>query len=121
MLALLVFALVAYTASIASFNEPLDDAYLYMIYSVMYLICFIYLKRFSNAAWIGCIFVSLYYFWFSIDSWFNWEIDTWTHQHHESIVFAAHVFVMLLLLAARRTVVLARINLLWRNRCNSKD
>lgn len=119
--ALLVFTIVAYTASIADFEEPLDDAYLYMVYWVMYLICAIRLKRLKNEAWAGCIFVSLYYLWFSIDSWFNWEIETWTHQNHESVVFAAHVLVMLLLISARRTVVFTRVNLFWRNRCSTKS
>ena len=119
-LALLVFALVAYTASIVEFIYPLDDAYLYLVFGVIYAMCAVQLRRWRDSAWVGCVFVSLYYLYFSYDSWINWEVETWTYQNHESIVFAAHILVMLLLISVRLTVVSARLNLFWNNRCNSK-
>jgi hypothetical protein len=120
LLALLVFALVAYTASIVEFIYPLDDAYLYLVFGVMYAMCAIQMFRWRDSAWVGCVFVSLYYLYFSYDSWINWEVETWTYQNHESIVFAAHILVMLLLISVRFAVVSARLNLFWNNRCNSK-
>ena len=120
LLALLVFALVAYTASIVEFIYPLDDAYLYLVFGVMYAMCAVQMRKWRDSAWVGCVFVSLYYLYFSYDCWINWEVETWTYQNHESIVFAAHILVMLLLISVRLTVVSARLNLFWNNRCNSK-
>lgn len=120
MLALLVFALVAYTASIVDFNYTLDDAYIYLVFGVMYAMCAVQLRKWRDSAWVGCVFVSLYYLYFSYDSWINWEVETWTYQNHESIVFAAHILVMLLLIKVRVALVSARLNLFWNNRCNSK-
>ena len=120
MLALLVFALVAYTASIVEFKYTLDDAYIYLVFGVMYAMCAVQMRKWRDSAWVGCVFVSLYYLYFSYDSWINWEVETWTYQNHESIVFAAHILVMLLLISVRITVVSARLNLFWNNRCNSK-
>lgn len=120
LLALLVWCAVAYTASIVEFIYPLDDAYLYLVFGVMYAMCAIQMFRWRDSAWVGCVFVSLYYLYFSYDSWINWEVETWTYQNHESIVFAAHILVMLLLISVRFAVVSARLNLFWNNRCNSK-
>jgi hypothetical protein len=120
LLALLVWCAVAYTASIVEFKYTLDDAYIYLVFGVMYAMCAVQLRKWRDSAWVGCVFVSLYYLYFSYDSWINWEVETWTYQNHESIVFAAHILVMLLLISVRIAVVSARLNLFWNNRCNSK-
>ena len=121
MLALLVWCLVTYTSCVAEIYYTYDAVYWFSILSVVYLMCAKQLKRWGCSAWMGCVFVSLYYLFFSLDSWINWDVETWTYQNHESIVFIAHVLVMLLLFKVRGPVVLTSINLFWRNRCSSKD
>jgi hypothetical protein len=120
LLALLVWCAVAYTSYELSSEYPIDDVYLFPILSVVYAMCAVQMRKWRDSAWVGCVFVSLYYLYFSYDSWINWEVETWTYQNHESIVFAAHILVMLLLISVRLTVVSARLNLFWNNRCNSK-
>jgi hypothetical protein len=121
LLALLVFAAVAYTSSKADITYTYDVVYWFTIMSSVYLICAIQLRRWSNPAWYGCIFVSLYSLYFSYDSWINWEIETWTYQNHESIVFTSHVLVMLLLSKVHLALVCSRVNLFWRNHCSNKS
>lgn len=120
MLALLVWCFVTYTAHKADFTQPVDDLYLYGIYGVVYLICAVQLRKWKESAWMGCVFVSLYYLYFSFDSWINWDVETWAYTNHESIVFTAHLLVMLLLIKVRITMVSTRVNLFWRNRCSGK-
>jgi hypothetical protein len=120
LLALLVWCAVAYTSYELVSKYTLDDVYSFLILSVVYAMCAVQLRKWRDSAWVGCVFVSLYYLYFSYDSWINWEVETWTYQNHESIVFAAHILVMLLLISVRLTVVSARLNLFWNNRCNSK-
>jgi hypothetical protein len=121
LLALLVFAAVAYTSGHADFKYSDDDVYLFAILSIVYLMCATQMRRWSNPAWYGCIFVSLYSLYFSYDSWINWEIETWTYQNHESIVFTSHVLVMLLLSKVHLALVCSRVNLFWRNHCSNKS
>jgi hypothetical protein len=121
LLALLVFAAVAYTSSHAGFKYSDDDVYLFAILSIAYLMCATQMRRWSNPAWYGCIFVSLYSLYFSYDSWINWEFETWTYQNHESIVFTSHVLVMLLLSKVHLALVCSRVNLFWRNHCSNKS
>jgi hypothetical protein len=120
LLALLVFALVAYTAYNADFNYTYDDTYFYAVLSAVYAICAIQMRKWKESAWAGCVFVSLYYLYFSFDSWINWDVETWAYQNHESIVFTAHILVMLLLVEVRIALVCSRARLLWRNHCSRK-
>lgn len=120
LLALLVFAVVAYTSYKVDFNYTYDDTYFFFLLSVVYLMCAIQLRKLGEIAWVGCIFVSLYYLYFSYDSWINWDVETWTYQNHESIVFTAHILVMLLLIKVRVALVLTRFDLFWRNHCSRK-
>lgn len=121
LLALLVWCVVTYTAYKAAIHYTDDTVYLFAIYGVVYLICAMQMRKWGNSAWAGCVFVSLYYLYFSYDSWINWDVETWAYIHHESIVFAAHILVMLLLIKVRIAMVSTRVNLFWRNRCSGKD
>lgn len=120
LLALFVWSAVAYTAYNVDFSYTYDDTYFFAVLSLVYLICAIKMRKWQESAWMGCIFVSLYYLYFSFDSWVNWDVETWAYTNHESIVFTTHFFVVLLLIKVRLTMVFARINLLWRNRCSGK-
>lgn len=120
LLALLVFAVVAYTASVITVTYTYDAVYWFSITSIIYLMLSLKLRRMGSAAWVGCIFVSFYSLYFSYDSWINWDVETWTYQNHESIVFTAHILVMLLLVKVRVALVLTRFNLFWRNHCSRK-
>lgn len=120
LLALLVWCLVAYTAYIVDFAYTYDDTYFFALLSIVYLMCAIKMRKWKESAWMGCVFVSLYYLYFSFDSWINWDVETWAYTNHESIVFTAHLLVMLLLIKVRITMVSTRVNLFWRNRCSGK-
>lgn len=120
LLALFVWAVITYTAYNVDFEYTYDDTYLFVVLSVVYAICAMQLRKWKDSAWVGCVFVSLYYLYFSFDSWINWDVETWAYIHHESIVFAAHILVMLLLIKVRVALVFTRVNLFWRNRCSGE-
>lgn len=120
MLALLVFAVVAYTSYHVSVTYTYDVVYWFAIMSAVYAICAVQLRRWGDISFIGCVFMSLYSLYFSYDSWINWDVETWTYQNHESIVFTAHVLIMLLLSKVHITLVFARLNLFWNNHCSRK-
>lgn len=121
LLALFVFACLAYTAHIASFKYTLDDVYFFLMCSCVYAICARYMRKINESAWVGCVLMSLYSLFYSFDSWVNWDIETWTYTHHESIILIAHAVIMLLLSKIRVAMVYASLNLFWRNRCRRKD
>jgi hypothetical protein len=121
LLALLVFAFVAYTSYIVDIKYTLDATYWFLILSCVYAICANKLKKWDYSAWIGCLLMSFYSLYFSYDSWINWEIETWAYRNHEGIVITIHAFIMLLLSKVQLAMVSSRINLFWNNHCNRKD
>lgn len=121
LLALLLWYTVLYTVNITEAKYPIDDVFMFAIYGTAYLIFTVYLWRKGRLAWVGGAVVASYYLYFSFDSWINWDVETWAYTNHESIVFTAHLIVMLLLIKVRAAMVLTRVNLFWRNRCSAKD
>ena len=121
MLALLVFMAVAYTSIYASFVNPIDDVYLFLVISVIYLVLAKLMGYFNDDAKFGCIFMSLYCLVYSFDSWAYGEHKTWIWRNHEIFIAVAHAAIMLLLSKARIAMVSTRFYLFWNYNCSSED
>ena len=67
LLALLVWCVVAYTSYKVALNYPVDMVFWFSIISVVYAICAMQMRKWGESAWAGCVFVSLYYLYFSFD------------------------------------------------------
>lgn len=119
-LALLVFLLVAYTSLYASFVKSIDDVYLFPVYGSVYLILAKLMRKINEDARFGCIFMSLYCFYYSFDSWAYGEYKTWVWQNHEVIIATAHALILLLLSKAHIALVYSRLHLLWNYNCSGK-
>ena len=90
---LLLFAMLAFSLSALLYRD-IEPSIYFSIIAVIYSLTALVVCMRSLSLALGLFSMSIYFIIFAIDTWINADVETWLYNHHEVIVSALHIVIV---------------------------